>query len=74
MGREESRWESGLKVWLVGIDKERVLEEKIGRKRSCKEESVLEDKVGRKRRCKEGRISEEKEGKMRSYKKEWALE
>ena len=41
---------------LVGIDKERMLEEKIGRKRSCEEESVLEDKVGRKRRCKEGRI------------------
>lgn len=42
MGREESTWESGLKVRLVGIDKERVLEEKIGRKRSCKEERVLE--------------------------------
>ena len=33
MGREESRWESGHKVRLVSIDKERVLEEKIGRKR-----------------------------------------
>ncbi len=35
---------------------------------------MLEDKVGRKRRCKEGRILEEKVGKIRSYKKEWALE
>ena len=33
MGSEESRWESEHKVRLVGIDKERVLEEKIGRKR-----------------------------------------
>ena len=29
-----------------------MLEEKVGRKRSCKEERVLEEKVGRKRSCK----------------------
>ena len=30
-----------------------MLEEKVGRKRSCKEERVLEEKVSRKRSCKE---------------------
>ena len=30
-----------------------MLEEKVGRKRSCKEERVLEEKVGRKRSCNE---------------------
>ena len=34
-----------------------MLEEKVGRKRSCKEERVLEEKVGRKRSCKEERVS-----------------
>ena len=40
-----------------------MLEEKVGRKRRCKEESVLEEKVGRKRGCKEERVlEEEREG------------
>ena len=29
-----------------------MLEEKVGRKRSCKEERVLEEKVGKRRSCK----------------------
>ena len=32
-----------------------MLEEKVGRKKSCKEERVLEENVGRKRSCKEER-------------------
>ena len=29
-----------------------MLEEKVGKKRSCKEERMLEEKVGKRRRCK----------------------
>ena len=35
-----------------------MLEEKVSRKRSCKEERVLEEKVGRKRSCKQDRVLE----------------
>ena len=29
-----------------------MLEEKVGKRRSCKEERMLEEKVGKRRRCK----------------------
>ena len=37
-----------------------MLEEKVGRKRSCKEERVLEERVGRKRSFIQERVLEEK--------------
>ena len=35
-----------------------MLEEKVGKRRRCKEERVLEEKVGRKRSCKQDRVLE----------------